>query len=101
VLPFLLLTSILHWNKIREKGLIRKLDIIMVMITIFSIESYSKRFRSFDKLLWRFSLCCSFIAYVINKTIINDPLKMVYIHMIFIHGFSGIFSSIAIYNSKS
>jgi hypothetical protein len=25
---------------------------------------------------------------------------MVYIHMIFIHGFSGIFSSIAIYNSN-
>jgi hypothetical protein len=101
VLPFLLLTSILHWNKISEKGLIRKLDIIMVLITIFSIESYSKRFRSVDKLLWRFSLCFSSIAYIINKTIIKDPLQMVYIHMFFIHGFSGIFSSIAIYNSRS
>ncbi len=100
VLPFLLLTSILHWNKINEKGVVRKLDIIMVLITIFSIESYSKRFRSVDKWLWRFSLCCSSIAYIINKTIIKDPLQMVYIHMIFIHGFSGIFSSIAIYNSN-
>jgi hypothetical protein len=101
VLPFLLLTSILHWNKVKEKGIIRKLDIIMVFITILTIESYSKRFRTFDKWLWRFSLCCSSIAYIINKTITKDPLQMVYIHMIFIHAFSGIFSSIAIYNSKS
>lgn len=100
VLPFLLVTSILHWNRIKHSGIIRKADIFMVGVTISCIESYSSRFQKIDKILWRLSLCISTIAYIINNTIIKDPLKMVYIHMIFIHMFSGVFSSIAIYNSK-
>ena len=100
VLPFLLVTSVLHWNKIKHSGIIRKADIFMVGVTISCIESYSSRFQKIDKILWRLSLCISAVAYVINNTIIKDPLKIVYIHMIFIHMFSGIFSSIAIYNSK-
>ena len=99
ILPFLLITSILHWNKLQNKS-IHKADIFMVVLTILSIDSYSIHFRLIDKLLWRFSLCVSSIAYIINKYVIKDPIQKVYIHMIFIHMFSGVFSSIAIYNSS-
>jgi hypothetical protein len=66
----LYITTMLHWYKIKDNGLIKYIDITTCIITISSVTFYDSYFFCYkDRLAWLFTTFVSIVAYSINKYI--------------------------------
>jgi hypothetical protein len=76
LLPCLLTTSILHWNRPRPYGWIRRLDMLCALLTIVSITFYdSRRFSEWYHYLWRWSCMISGFVYGLNHVVFWYKIK--------------------------
>jgi hypothetical protein len=87
----LYITTLLHWHKIKHKGLIRSLDIFFAIITISRITFYdSYHFILDHKLIWDLYTFSSIFIFLINEyffyininNTINDAQRIYYINVI-------------------
>jgi len=121
VTPFLLVSSWIHWNRLKRGGVVRKIDWILAILMVLSITSYEKRFRRMDRYLWRFSICLQLFMVCYNSarfTLETDqtysPIfytksgtterenaykRCVYTHMLFVHMLPGLSATFAIQRS--
>ncbi len=64
----LLLTSFLHWNRLKRDGIIKNIDILTAVCTVLSITFLdSKRFSPFYQWLWKRMLLTSLSGYTLNQ----------------------------------
>lgn len=116
VLPCLLVSSILHWNRPMKYSFIKTIDIVLAHATIGIITSYNSRFRKRDKYIWNYAMLIMFLSYIYNtirfnhdiyKTLPNTIererayLRCVHTHMLCIHVVAGLSSSWVISHSHS
>lgn len=64
----LLLTSFLHWNRLKRNGTIKNIDILTAVCTVLSINFLdSRRFSPFYQRLWNRMLLTSLSGYTLNQ----------------------------------
>jgi hypothetical protein len=66
----LYVSSVLHWRKVKQRGLIKTIDVIICVITINYITFYaSARFCYRHRIYWFISAIVGVVSYLINKYI--------------------------------
>lgn len=66
----LYITTMLHWYKIKNTGLIKTIDIATSIIAISSITFYDSSFFCYEhRIIWCFSAFVSIVVYLINTHI--------------------------------
>jgi len=82
ITPPLLLCSLIHWNKLKSTGIIRKIDWLFAIAMMVAITSYEKRFRKSDVFLWRCSIFIQLFTVIINASIFNietNPCSLLHV----------------------
>ena len=62
-------TSVLHWRKLKPRGLIRTLDIIMVLSTITKVALVDSKSFGSNRLVWFYSISAGLISFIANEKI--------------------------------
>jgi hypothetical protein len=92
-LAALYLTTMLHWKNLKNRGLIRYLDITATSTVLVKTTFYdSIRWKQYRK-IWFYVLFFSCLAYSINKYVISSKKKpterdyyiSVFVHVFFLH----------------
>lgn len=95
----LYITTLIHWNKIYKKSLVKTLDIILAVSSIISVTFRdSRRFTPKYATLWYTTITISIIAFILNECLLYYRLSIpqmrekryiydtsVNIHILFLH----------------